>query len=90
MRRPVIVLAVVLLALPLGATSASSSEPAVVPVGHAPVAPTVAAPTVSVTIPDLSRALTGSAPAGVRRAACHQLTGLDDESLPALAACLAG
>jgi hypothetical protein len=73
--------------------------------GHAAAAPTlaedavwsapraVASPidtgTVSVTIPDLSAALTDeAAPWGLRRAACHQVTGLDDESDPVLAACL--
>lgn len=46
--------------------------------------------TVSVTIPDLSWALDdATAPAGARRAACHQITGLDDETAAPLAACLA-
>ena len=45
--------------------------------------------TVSVSIPDLSAALTDeSAPWNLRRAACHQATGLDDEADPVLAACL--
>ncbi|HEY0118891.1 MAG TPA: hypothetical protein VGC04_08940 [Cellulomonas sp.] len=44
----------------------------------------------TVTIPDLSWALDDpEAPAGVRRAACHQATGLDDETAAPLAACLA-
>jgi len=44
---------------------------------------------VSVGIPDLSAALTDEgAPWYVRRAACHQATGLDDEAAPVLAACL--
>lgn len=44
---------------------------------------------VTMSIPDLSAALDDvSAPAGTRRAACHQATGLDDESSPPLAACL--
>lgn len=44
---------------------------------------------VTVSVPDLSAALDdSSAPAGLRRAACHQATGLDDESSPPLAACL--
>ena len=46
--------------------------------------------TVTVTIPDLSWALDDpTAPPGVRRAACHQATGLDDETAAPLAACLA-
>ncbi len=45
--------------------------------------------TASVTIPDLAWALDDpSAPEGVRRAACHQVTGLDDETAALLAACL--
>lgn len=44
---------------------------------------------VSVTIPDLSWAIDDpSADPGVRRAACHQVTGLDDETAAPLAACL--
>ncbi len=42
-----------------------------------------------VTIPDLSWALDDpTAPDGVRRAACHQATGPDDETAGPLAACL--
>lgn len=46
--------------------------------------------TVAMTVPDLSAALDDvSAAPATRRAACHQVTGLDDESSPPLAACLA-
>jgi len=53
--------------------------------------PAAAGPvTVSVTIPDLSWAIDDpTASPGVRRAACHQVTGLDDEKATPLAACLA-
>ena len=59
---------------------------------HRPPPPTdgPGAATVSVTIPDLSWAIDDpTAPAGVRRAACHQVTGQDDESAAPLATCLA-
>jgi hypothetical protein len=46
--------------------------------------------TVIVTIPDLSWAIDDpTASASIRRAACHQATGLDDETAAPLAACLA-
>jgi hypothetical protein len=46
--------------------------------------------TVTVTIPDLSWALDDrTASPALRRAACHQITGLDDETAAPLAACLA-
>lgn len=46
--------------------------------------------TVAATVPDLSWAIDdATAPAGVRRAACHQVTRLDDETAALLAACLA-
>lgn len=43
----------------------------------------------TVSVPDLSAALDDrSAAPAVRRAACHQVTGLDDESAAPLRACL--
>ncbi len=63
------------------------------PPATAPADPAAAgsvAATVPVTIPDLTWALDDpTASPGVRRAACHQVTGLDDETAAPLAACLA-
>ena len=76
----------------------SPSHPAPVPKppSHPTPAPTPTSPsgpgtmTIAVTIPDLSWALDDpTASPGVRRAACHQATGLDDETAAPLAACLA-
>ena len=67
---------------------APPGHPAPTPTPTAPAAP--GAVTITVTIPDLSWALDDpTASAGVRRAACHQVTGLDDETAAPLAACLA-
>lgn len=45
---------------------------------------------ITVTVPDLSWAIEDpTADPAVRRAACHQATGLDDEAATPLAACLA-
>ena len=48
--------------------------------------------TIEVTIPDLQAQVSefgAAAPYGLRRAACHQLTGMDDESVEPLATCIA-
>ncbi len=68
-----------------------TARPTVPPTAGPTVAPADGATvTVAVTIPDLSWALDDpTASPAARRAACHQATGLDDETRAPLAACLA-
>lgn len=67
------------------ARAVAPTPPAVPP----PASPATHTGSVALTIPDLSWALDDpTAPPAVRRAACHQATGTDDETSGPLAACL--
>lgn len=71
-----------------GTPASPAAPPATAP--EPPAGAGSATVTVTVTIPDLSWAIDDAgADPGVRRAACHQVTRLDDETAAPLAACLA-